>query len=416
MKQRRVVITGMGTINSLGLNVKDYWEGLKAGKSGISRITNLDLKDSPSLIGGEVKNDKFIPENYMDRKLVKRMDRYCQFAFAASKEAVEDSGILKATIDKQRAGVIIGSGIGGIQTFYDNAVKMHTAGHNRVSPLLIPMLISDIASGYVSIEYGFQGPNYSVVSACASAGHSISAAFNHILMDDADVIVTGGSEAAITGIGFAGFTQAQALSTKYNNTPEKASRPFDTGRDGFVMGEGAGILVLEELEHAQKRGAKIYAELIAYGVSGDAHHITAPVPDGSGGALATKNALRKAGIAPSAVQLVNAHGTSTPLGDVAETKGIKQVFGDYAKKIKVNSTKSMIGHCLGAAAGVEAIAVIEMMRNKLAHPTINLENPDPECDLDYVPNKAVSLDIEYAVSNSFGFGGHNVSLVFKKFA
>jgi 3-oxoacyl-[acyl-carrier-protein] synthase II len=415
MKQRRVVITGMGTINSLGLNVNEFWNAIKAGKSGISKISNIDLKDSPCLIGGEVKNEKFNPENYMERKLTKRMDRYCQFAFAAAREAMTDSGLLNADIDKDRAGVIIGSGIGGIQTFYDNAVKLHTAGHNRVSPLLIPMLISDIASGYVSIEYGYHGPNYAVVSACASAGHSISNAFNHILMDDADVIISGGAEAAITGIGFAGFTQAMALSTHYNDTPEKASRPFDTGRDGFVMGEGAGIFVLEELEHAQKRGAKIYAELLSYGVSGDAHHITAPVPDGSGGALAAKNALKKAGIRPEDVQLVNAHGTSTELGDIAETKGIKKVFGEHAYKLKVNSTKSMVGHCLGAAAAIEGIACVKMLQNGVAHPTINLENPDPECDLDYVPNKAVEYNMTHVVSNSFGFGGHNVSLVFKKF-
>ncbi len=415
MSSRRVVVTGMGTINALGLNVKEYWEGLKAGKSGTTRVTNIDLKDSPSLVAGEVKNDKFNPENYMDRKLTKRMDRFCQFAFTAAKEAVNDSGILNADIDKTRVGVIIGSGIGGIQTFYDNSVKLYTSGHNRVSPLLIPMLISDIASGYVSIEYGFMGPNYCVSSACASAGHSITASFNHILMDDADIMVSGGAEAAITNVGFAGFTQAKTLSTHYNDRPEKSSRPFDKDRDGFVMGEGSGILILEELEHAKKRGAKIYAELLSYGVSGDAYHITAPTPDGSGGALAAKNALRKAGIRPEDVQLVNAHGTSTDLGDPAETKGIKQVFGEHAFKLKVNSTKSMIGHCLGAAAAVESIAVIKMIQDSIVHPTINLDNPDPECDLDYVPNKAVPCDITHGVSNSFGFGGHNVTLVFKKY-
>jgi 3-oxoacyl-[acyl-carrier-protein] synthase II len=414
MNAKRVAITGMGTINSLGLTVSEFWENLKAGKSGLTRISNIDLKDSPSLVGGEVKNAVFNSENYMDRKLTKRMDRFCQFAFSATREAVESSGILKGSLNKQRVGVVIASGIGGIQTFYDNSVKMYTAGHNRVSPLLIPMLISDIASGYISIEYGFQGPNYSVASACASAAHSIASAYNHIIVGDADVMLCGGSEAAITGIGFAGFTQAMALSTHYNDTPEKASRPFDKGRDGFVMGEGAGVLVLEDWEHAQKRGASIYAELVSYGVSGDANHITAPCPDGSGGALAMRNGLAKAGLSPKDIQLVNAHGTSTPLGDVAETKGIKQVFGDYAGELKVNSTKSMIGHTLGAAGGIEAIAVVKMMETGIIHPTINLEDHDPECDLDYVPNKAVSHNVKYAISNSFGFGGHNASLIFKK--
>lgn len=411
---RRVVITGMGTVNSVGLNVKDYWEGLKNGKSGLSRVTNIDLLDSPSLVAGEIKNDVFKPENYMEKKLVKRMARYCQFAMAASKEAVEDAGLMTANIDKERAGVIIGSGIGGIEVFYEQSVKLHEQGHNRVSPLLIPMLISDIASGYVSIQYGFRGPNYAAVSACASGGHAVVNAFNHIQANDADIVITGGAEATITRIGFAGFTQAMALSTHYNDTPQKASRPFDKDRDGFVMGEGAGILILEEYEHAKKRGAKIYAEVLGYGVSGDAHHITAPCPDGSGAALAMKNAIRKAGIRSDEIQLVNTHGTSTELGDIGETKAVKSVFGEHAYKLKVNSTKSMTGHCLGAAAGIEAIACVMMIRDGIVHPTINLDNPDPECDLNYTPNQAVKQDTTYAISNSFGFGGHNVSLIFKK--
>lgn len=413
---RRVVITGMGTVNSVGLNVKDYWEGLKNGKSGISRVSNIDLLDSPSLVAGEIKNDVFKPENYMELKLTKRMARYCQFAMAASKEAIEDSGLLNvASLDKERAGVIIGSGIGGIEVFYEQSVKLHEKGHKRVSPLLIPMLISDIASGYVSIEYGFRGPNYAAVSACASGGHAVVNAFNHIQANDADVVITGGAEATITKIGFAGFTQAMALSTHYNDTPQKASRPFDKGRDGFVMGEGAGILVLEELEHAKKRGAKIYAEVLSYGVSGDAHHITAPCPDGSGAGLAMKNAIRKAGINKEDIQLVNTHGTSTELGDIAETMATKSVFGEHAYKLRLNSTKSMTGHCLGAAAGIEAIACVMMIRDGVIHPTINLDDPDPQCDLNYVPNKAVQQELTYAISNSFGFGGHNVSLIFKKF-
>lgn len=415
MSERRIVVTGMGTVNSVGLDVKSYWEGLKAGKSGLSRVENIDLKDSPALVAGEIKNSVFNPENYMDKKLTRRMDRYTHFAMAASKEAYEDSGLAQSDTPKDRIGVIIGSGIGGIGTFYENAVKLHTAGHKRVSPLLIPTLISDIASGYVSIEYGLTGPNYTAVSACASAAHAISCAFNHIKLGDADVMVTGGAEAPITGIGFAGFTQAMALSTHFNDNPQKASRPFDKDRDGFVMGEAAGILVIEELEHAKKRGAKIYAELVSYGMSGDAHHITAPSPEGDGGAQAVRMALQKAGLKPTDIQLVNTHGTSTQLGDIAETKGLKKVFGEHAYKLKVNSTKSMTGHCLGAAGGVEAIAVIQMLREGIVHPTINLENPDPECDLDYVPNKAIAFQAEYAISNSFGFGGHNASLLFKKY-
>lgn len=414
MSQRRVVITGMGTVNSVGMNVKEYWEGLKSGRSGLSKVTNIDLLTSPSLVAGEVKNEIFKPENYMEKKLVKRMARYCQFAMAASKEAIGDSGLLNASFDKERAGVVIGSGIGGIEVFYEQSVKLHEQGHNRVSPLLIPMLISDIASGYVSIEYGYRGPNYAAVSACASGGHAIANAFNHIMANDADIMITGGAEATITKIGFAGFTQAMALSTHYNDTPQKASRPFDKGRDGFVMGEGAGILILEELEHAKKRGAKIYAEVLSYGVSGDAHHITAPCPDGSGAAIAMKNAIRKAGIRNEDIQLVNTHGTSTELGDIAETMATKSVFGEHAFKLKLNSTKSMTGHCLGAAAGIEAIACVMMIREGVIHPTINLDDQDPRCDLNYVPNKAIKQELTYAISNSFGFGGHNVSLIFKK--
>jgi len=415
MTNRRIVVTGMGTINSLGLNVSEYWNNIKAGKSGITRVTNVDLKDSPSLVGAEVKNEKFNPEDYIDRKLCKRMDRFCQFAFIAAKEAIEQSGILRNSIDKDRVGVVVASGIGGIYTFYDNVLKIEKGGAKRVSPLFIPMLITDIAAGYISIEYGFRGPNYSVSSACASASHGIACAYNHIMLGDADVMVTGGAEAAMSGLGYAGFTQAQALSTHYNDTPEKASRPFDKDRDGFVMGEGAGVIVLEELEHAKKRGANILAELVSYGVSGDAYHITAPTPDGSGAALAMKSALKKANLKPEDIQLVNTHGTSTPLGDIGETKAIKLAFGEHAYKLKVNSTKSMIGHTLGAAGGIEAIAVVKMIQDGIIHPTINLDNPDPECDLDYVPNKAIEYDVEYGISNSFGFGGHNVTLVFRKY-
>ncbi len=415
MKQRRVVITGMGTVNAVGLSVDEFWNGLKNGKSGISRVTNEELGDIPSQIGGEVKKDSFKPEDYMDFKLSKRMDRFCHFAMAAAKEALESSGLLNADIDKERAGVLVGSGIGGIHTYYDNAVKMINGGYRRVSPFYIPMLITDMASGLISIEYGFRGVNYAISSACASASHAIGVAFNHIVCGDSDVIITGGTEAAMSPLGYAGFTQAQALSTHFNETPERGSRPFDTDRDGFVMGEGAGVLVLEDYDHAMKRGAKIYAEMLAFGFSGDANHMTAPCPDGSGAALAMRNALAKAEIKPEDVQLVNTHGTSTPLGDIAETKAVKLIFGDYAKKLKLNSTKSMTGHTLGAAGGIEAIAVVKMIENGMIHPTINLDNPDPECDLDYVPHKAIEHPVDVAISNSFGFGGHNATIVLKKF-
>lgn len=415
MSKRRVVITGMGTVNPVGISVDEFWDGVKNGRSGISLVEQYDLKDSPSLVGGEIKQDKFDPLNYMDRRLVRRMDRFSHLAVAASQEAMKHSGLNDTNIDKNKAGVIIASGIGGINTFQENSKKLENGSHKRVSPLFIPMLITDIASGYVSIEYGYRGPNYDVSSACASASHGISVSYNHIILGDADVMITGGAEATLSPLCFAGFTQAMALSTHYNDTPTKASRPFDKNRDGFVMAEGAGILILEELEHAKKRGAKIYAELIGYGMSADAHHITAPCPDGSGAALAITNGLSKAGLAPEDIQLVNTHGTSTPLGDAAETKALKLAFGDYAYKLKINSTKSMTGHTLGAGGGIESIAVIKMLETGIVHPTINLDTPDPECDLDYVPNKAIEFQAEYALSNSFGFGGHDVSIIYKKY-
>ncbi len=417
MENKRVVITGMGTVNALGITVDQYWDNLKAGKSGISKVTNVDLMDSPSLIGGEVKDADFNAEELIDRRLFRRSDRFSHFALYAAEQAVKDAGLENGGHDPERAGVIVGSGIGGMQTYYENCVKMGMAeegGHKKISPLFIPMLIVDIASGLISIQYNFQGPNYAVSSACATASHAFAASFNHIQADDADIMICGGSEAAMHRIGYAGFTQAKAVSTR-NDEPTRASRPFDIDRDGFVMAEGAGVMVLEELEHAKKRGAKIYAEIVSYGVSADAHHITAPRPDGSGAALAIKNALRKANLKPEQIQLVNTHGTSTSLGDIAETQALKQVFGDHAYKLKVNSTKSMTGHTLGAAGGIEAIAVVKMLQDGIVHPTINLENPDPQCDLDYVPNKAIEFQAEYAISNSFGFGGHDVTIVLKKY-
>lgn len=415
MKNRRIVITGMGTVNSVGLNVKDYWEGIANGKSGVSKITNVDLLDSPCQIGGEIKKEKFNPDEIIDKKFTRKMDPFTINGVIAAKEAIEMSGLDTADVDKERIGVMVGSGIGGIYCFEENVKKIEAGGHRRVSPLFIPQLITDITSGHISIMFGFRGPNYSISSACATASHALGVAFNHILTGDAEAIVAGGTESTMDRLCFAGFTQARALSTHYNDTPEKASRPFDKGRDGFVMAEGAGVLVLEELEHAKKRGATIYAEMLGFGFSGDAHHITAPCPDGSGAGLAMKNALKKAEINFDDVDLVNTHGTSTPLGDAAETQAIKLVFGDHAYKMKINSTKSMTGHTLGAAGGIESIAVIQMIREGIVHPTINLDDPDPECDLDYVPNKAQEYKAEIGISNSFGFGGHNATLVFKRF-
>lgn len=411
--KRRIVVTGLGVITSLGLDVDEYFNNLVNGKSGISRLEIEDLdQDSPSKIGGQVKN--FDPESVIDKKVVRRTDRYTHFAIYASQKAIEDSGLLNYSgLDKERVGVIIGSGIGGGLQFYNNSIKFFQEGRRKVNPNFISMSIADTASGYVSILYGFRGPNYTAVSACASANHSIIASIMHILLGDADVMITGGSEAALNGLCIAGFTQIDALSSR-NDEPEKASRPFDKKRDGFVISEGAGILVLESLDHAMKRGAKIYAEIVGYGVSGDAYHHVAPCTDGSGAAIAMRNALKSAGISPTDVQLINSHGTSTPLGDKAEVEAIKTVFGEHAYKLKVNSTKSMVGHTLGAAGGVEAIAVVKMLETGKIHPTINQEERDPECDLDFVPNKAIELDVEYAISNSFGFGGHNASIVFKK--
>jgi len=410
--QRRIVITGLGVVTSLGLDVDEYFDNLVKGKSGISFLEIEDLdEDSPSKIGGQVKN--FNPEDFLDRKIVRRTDRYTHFAVYASQKAIDDSGLNSCpSLDKEKVGVIIASGIGGGLQFSSNAVTFSQHGRRKVNPNFISMVISDTASAYVSILNGYRGPNYTTVSACASGNHAIVASIMHILLGDADVMIAGGSEGSLNGLSIAGFTQLDALSK--NDNPEKASRPFDKKRDGFVIAEGCGILVLETLDHALRRGAKIYAEIVGYGVSGDAYHHVAPCPDGSGAAIAMKNAIKMAGISPNDVQLINAHGTSTPLGDKSEVVAIKTVFGDHAYKLKVNSTKSMIGHTLGAAGGVEAVAVAKMLETGKIHPTVNQEEPDPECDLDFVPNKFVELDVEYALSNSFGFGGHNASVLFRK--
>jgi len=410
---KRVVITGMGAITPLGNTVDTLWENLKIGKSGISKIERFDTSDLPVRIAGEIKD--FNAEDYIEKKMASRMDRFAQYGVAALKEAVKDAKLDDLSEkEKERVGVVLGSGIGGLQTLEDNAIAITTKGPRRVSPMFVPSSILDIVSGYASMIYGFKGANYAVTSACATGPHCMVSGFNHIRLDDADIMIVGGAESTITRLGIAGFAQARALSRAYNDNPEKACRPFDIGRDGFIMSEGAGILVLEEYEHAKKRGAKIYGELISYGITADAYHITAPHPDGLGAGKAMKLAISNAGITPKDIDLVNMHGTSTPLGDIAETKAIKYALGDHAYNINCNSTKSMLGHTLGAAGALEAIAIMKMMEDSIIHATINIENPDPECDLNYTPNKSIQKDLNYVISNSFGFGGHNVSLIFKK--
>ncbi|MGL4366965.1 MAG: beta-ketoacyl-ACP synthase II [Brevinemataceae bacterium] len=412
MNLRRVVITGMGAITPLGSSVDIFWENLKAGRSGISKIERFDTSDSAAKIAGEIKN--FVAEDYMDKKLASRMDRFSQFGVAALKEAVESSRLNSESIDKQRVGVVLGSGIGGLDTLQENAFNLINKGARRVSPMFIPGSILDIVSGYAAMIYGFTNANYAVTSACATGVHSLIAGFNHIRLGDADVMIAGAAESALTSLGVIGFVQARALSTHFNHEPEKASRPFDIDRDGFVMSEGAGILVLEEYEHALKRNVPILGEIISYGATADAYHITAPHPEGIGAGSAMKQALQRANLQPKDIDLINMHGTSTPLGDIAETKAIKVAFGEQAYHVHCNSTKSMLGHSLGAAGALESIAIMKMMEQSCIHPTINLDNQDPECDLNYTPNVAQVKDINIAMNNSFGFGGHNVSVIFKK--
>lgn len=414
MSERRVVITGIGCISPLGNDLTSTWEGLKEGRSGISTITQLDPSPFECKIAGEVKN--FNADNYFRApKDARRADRYVQFAVAASKMAMEDSGVDVSKIDPRRFGVMVGSGIGGLSTLEAEHTTFMTKGAKRVSPFTIPMMISNIASGIVSMEFGLLGPNMVIVTACATSNHNIGEAWRIIKFGDADAFVCGGAEAAILPMGLSGFNNMKALSTR-NDDPEGASRPFDQDRDGFVMGEGAGVVVIEELEHARKRGAKIYAELIGYGVSADAYHLSAPSPDGSGPAYAIKMALDHGKKNPEDVGYLNAHATSTGLGDVAEVKAIKLAFGDYANNgLLVSSTKSMTGHMLGAAGGVELIASIMAIREGIVPPTINVENQDPLCDLDVVPNVAREAKVDVALSNSFGFGGHNASVLVSKF-
>jgi 3-oxoacyl-[acyl-carrier-protein] synthase II len=409
---RRVVITGLGLVTPIGSTVDEFWANLTAGKSGVSKLTKFDASILPTQIAAEVKD--FNPEKYLDKKQVRRLDVSQQYAIVAAGDAIEDSGIDTNKINLERAGVIIGSGIGGIETFEKQHSIVIQQSPLKVSPFFIPMMIPDMAAGMVSINFGFKGPNFATVSACASSSNSIGDALMIIQRGAADIMLSGGAEATITMTAMAGFCSAKALSSR-NDAPEKASRPFDAQRDGFVMGEGAALLLLEELEHAKARGARIYAELIGLGMSADAYHMTAPIPDGSGAARSMVAALRDAGISHEEVDYINSHGTSTELGDIAETMAVKSVFGDRAFKIPVNSTKSMIGHLLGAAGAAELAATILEIYNGVLHPTINLEFPDPQCDLDYVPNQARDAKISCALSNSFGFGGHNTTLVVRKY-
>jgi 3-oxoacyl-[acyl-carrier-protein] synthase II len=405
---RRVVITGLGTINCLGADVKTYWRHLCAGKSGIGPIQQFDTSAFKVHFGGEVPG--WDATAHLESKTARRIDRYTQFALVAAMAAVQESGLDFTKEDPYRCGIILGSGIGGLNEFEEQHARYIKDGPGKISPFTIPKMIVNAAPGVISIHFGLCGPNTAVATACASAGHAIGDALRTIQHDQADVMLTGGSEAAMTHMGLGGFVAARALSMR-NDDPQRASRPFDKDRDGFVLSEGAGLLVLEELEHARRRGAPVYAEVLGIGSTADAHNITAPHPCGNGAARAMQQALKDAKINPEDIQYINAHGTSTELGDAAETKAIHQVFGSHAKKLAVSSTKSMIGHLLGASGGVELIATVLSIKHGVLHPTINYQTPDPECDLDYVPNHARETRVRRALSNSFGFGGHNCSLV-----
>ncbi len=410
---RRVVVTGIGVVSPIGIGKDDFWKALRTGKNGIKKITKFPTEGFASKIAGEIPD--FNPENYgLSRKETRRMDIAAVYAVVAANEAINDSKLDNAKFDPYRAGVLATSGIGGINTFEKQHKIFMEKGPSRISPFYVPMMIINTISGEISIRHKLKGPNFSVVSACASSTHAIGEAFEIIRRDDADIMVAGGAEAAVTEMAVGGFSSMRALSTR-NDEPEKASRPFDKDRDGFVIGEGSGIIVLEELEHALQRGAKIYGELKGYGATGDAYHITAPSPDGSGPAKSMEFAVKKAGLNLEDVDYINAHGTSTPLNDKIETTAIKLLFKEHTYKIAVNSTKSMTGHLLGAAGGVEAIATLLQIQNGIIHPTINYTTKDPECDLDYVPNQAREKVIKNAISNSLGFGGHNASLLFSRY-
>ena len=409
--KRRVVITGMGAVSSLGIGADKLWESIKSGKCGISKIERIDVSDIPAKVAGEVKD--FNPEAFMDKKEAKRTDRFAQFALAAAKMAVENSNLDLESIDKEKLGVIIGSGTGGIETVENQCNQFIEKGYKRVSPFLVPMMICHIASGLVAIRYGAKGYNECVVTACASGTNAIGDAFKVIQRNDADIMIAGGAEACITRLTISGFCASKAMTT--NPEPREASRPFDLERNGFVMGEGAGVLILEELEHALNRGANIIAEVVGYGCTNDAYHITAPAEGGEGAARCMEKAIKDAEINPSNIGYINAHGTSTKANDKNETAAIKTVFGEYAYEVPISSTKSMTGHLLGASGAIEAIITAFSIKEGFLPPTINYNSKDPECDLNYIPNEGKREDITYALSNSFGFGGHNASLVLKTY-
>lgn len=406
-----IVVTGLGVVTSLGQQVDVFFDNLLAGKSGISSLSRFDTTEYPCKVGAEIKD--FDVNAWMEPKEARRNDRYTHYAVAAAKMAMQDAALDSAKIDKSRFGVIIGSGIGGIETIENQSRRLFESGPRKVSPFMIPMLISNMASGVVAIEVGAMGPNYSVVSACATGSHAIYDCLKILRSGDADIMIAGGSEAAITPLGFSGFCSMKAMATAFNDDPTRSSRPFDARRDGFVMGEGAGVLVLETLEHAKARGAKIYCELAGAAATCDAFHITQPDPEGKGLELCIQNTLKDAGLKPEDVDYINAHGTSTPYNDKTETQAIKTVFGQAAYSLKISSTKSMTGHLLGAAGGIEAVIAIKTIERGEIPPTINYEVPDPECDLNYIPNAKVSHPVKVALSNNLGFGGHNACVAFR---
>jgi 3-oxoacyl-[acyl-carrier-protein] synthase II len=412
MTERRVVVTGVGALTPVGKTAPEFWNGLISGKSGVRPITHFDTTDYPTKFAGQIED--FESGNYFDRKEARRLDPVTQYALIVADETIKDSKVDLDNIDKDRVAVLIGTGIGGMKTFYDQSISHHEHGPRGVNPFFIPMLIPDMPAGQVSIRYGFRGANFCAVSACATGSHNIGLAYDSIRYGRSEMALCGGTEAPVWEIGIAGFSSMKALS-KRNNEPDKASRPFDKDRDGFVLGEGASMMFLETLESAKERGARIYGEIVGYGFSADAYHITAPDPDGNGVILAINSALDMAGIKPEDVDHINMHGTSTPLGDIAETNSIKKVFGDHAYKLNLNSTKSMTGHMLGAAGAAESVATLLAIYHGMVPPTINYETPDPECDLNYTVNEAEVRDLSYAMNNAFGFGGHNTTIVFKKF-
>ena len=412
-KRRRVVVTGLGAITPIGLSAKEFWDASLQGKSGVGPISYFDASTYDTRIAAEVKG--FDPLTYMDRKSSNRMDLFTQYAIAATDLALKDAGIDPEKLDRDRCGVVLGSGIGGMWTYHRQQETVYSSGGpHRISPFFVPMMISDIAAGQIAIRHKLKGPNYATTSACATSSHSIADSMMLIERGDADLIVTGGAEAAICPMGIGGFNAMKALS-KRNDEPQKASRPFDAKRDGFVVGEGAGVLILESLDHAKKRGAFVYAEILGIGLTADAYHITQPAPGGEGAVRSMKRCIENAGLSPTDVDYINAHGTSTPYNDKAETEAIKSVFGEHAYKLHISSTKSMIGHLLGAAGGVEAVITVLTIKNGEIPPTINHQFPDPECDLNYVPNKPIKKEVNVAISNTFGFGGHNASLLFTKY-